>query len=406
MADFPGSSIAWLDFSEDDRRKMMEVVSLFKLRETRDELGLGSIRNVFAELLFPGTSTLQTRARYFLFVPWIYAKFEKNRVPSSKLWDRLRQDEVWLMRALNASGDTDVLIGRISGASLNRFPSSIYWNGLKRWGIFRRDIGQSEYHRSLDYHYLRQKGRRTSDDGEPMQWSLDHYWDPNLPKPPKGFPEGANMALRRVEAEYFKEMLRIHCDRSMLPYIVEAGEPLAEVEFGWMHPAYGSFPAWLQDWLNHARRFSEAMYGAALLYNYLLAEMDDREEWMDIYESEMDAWRETIESSRTSFLEWEREAFWRLVTDHGSILLLTRQFVQRWLDLLLEQGTTPRIQESKEARDLVRKREMYLKRGRSRFESKPHRELWRGASGAFQLDFRWWVAKRLTNDIIEGLGAD
>ncbi len=26
------SSISWLDFSEDDRRKMMEVVSLFKLR--------------------------------------------------------------------------------------------------------------------------------------------------------------------------------------------------------------------------------------------------------------------------------------------------------------------------------------------------------------------------------------
>ena len=42
------SSIAWLDFSEEDRRKVMEVVSLFKERDTRDELGLGSIRDVFA----------------------------------------------------------------------------------------------------------------------------------------------------------------------------------------------------------------------------------------------------------------------------------------------------------------------------------------------------------------------
>ncbi len=36
------SEISWLDFAEDDRRKMMEVLSLFKLRETRDELGLQS----------------------------------------------------------------------------------------------------------------------------------------------------------------------------------------------------------------------------------------------------------------------------------------------------------------------------------------------------------------------------
>jgi len=87
------SQISWLDFSEDDRRKMMEVVTLFKLRETRDELGLGSIRTLFAELLFPGTGTMQTRARYFLIVPWIYLRLEKNRVPSRKAVERMKQEE-------------------------------------------------------------------------------------------------------------------------------------------------------------------------------------------------------------------------------------------------------------------------------------------------------------------------
>jgi len=32
------SSIAWVNFSGQDRRKMMEVVPLFKQRDTRDEL--------------------------------------------------------------------------------------------------------------------------------------------------------------------------------------------------------------------------------------------------------------------------------------------------------------------------------------------------------------------------------
>jgi hypothetical protein len=35
----PSSSISWLDFSEAERRKMVEIVSLFKERDTRDELG-------------------------------------------------------------------------------------------------------------------------------------------------------------------------------------------------------------------------------------------------------------------------------------------------------------------------------------------------------------------------------
>ena len=101
------SSIAWIDFSEQDRRKMMEAVALFKQRDTRDELGLGSIRDAFADLFFPGTTTLQTRGRYFLFVPWLYHTYEQRRVPSSRVAERLRQDEIKLIQGLQAAGEHD-----------------------------------------------------------------------------------------------------------------------------------------------------------------------------------------------------------------------------------------------------------------------------------------------------------
>jgi len=61
-----------LDYSEHERRKMLDVVDLFKERDTRDELGIGAVRDSFADQLFPGTSTIMTRARYFLLVPWTY----------------------------------------------------------------------------------------------------------------------------------------------------------------------------------------------------------------------------------------------------------------------------------------------------------------------------------------------
>jgi hypothetical protein len=406
VADALVSGIAWLDFSEDDRRKMMEVVSLFKLRETRDELGLGSIRNVFAELLFPGTGTMQTRARYFLFVPWIYLELERKRASSSKLWDRLKYEEVRLIRILKAQGETDGVIGSVSGASLTRFPSNIYWLGLQRWGIFRRGFSQSQYHRSLDRFYSRHRALQSTDDGEPLDAGQEFNWDPGLPQPPAGFPEDAAFTLQCEEAEYLQERLRLKCRDSMLPFLVETGVPLDQVEFPWMHPALATFPDWLHDRLNHAQHFSEAMYGAALLYNYLLAEIDDRGDLADAYRADIDGWRDMLEGRRKSFQKWDVSAFWNLVVTHGRIPSLTRHFVNQWLGLVMGNGRVPDVIESKSAKKLVQDREVFLKRGRSRFLSKQHRQLWGGSAGSFRLDFRWWVARRLANDIIRGLKGD
>ena len=74
------STFTWLDYSEQERHRALDVISLFKLQDTRDELGLASIRDAFAERFFPGTSTIQTRARYFLFVPWLSLEVERRRV--------------------------------------------------------------------------------------------------------------------------------------------------------------------------------------------------------------------------------------------------------------------------------------------------------------------------------------
>ena len=43
------STFTWLDYSEHERRKILDTIELFRERTTRDELGLGSIRDAFAE---------------------------------------------------------------------------------------------------------------------------------------------------------------------------------------------------------------------------------------------------------------------------------------------------------------------------------------------------------------------
>ena len=59
----PPAGIAWLDYSQADQRRAREIVAMFSQAESRDELGLGQIRDALSDTLFPGTSVLLTRAR-------------------------------------------------------------------------------------------------------------------------------------------------------------------------------------------------------------------------------------------------------------------------------------------------------------------------------------------------------
>ena len=81
------SSLAWIDFDEAERQRAQRIMALFQERETRDELGLGSIRDSISDHLFPRTSTIQTRLRYMLFIPWLFQMLELwvNNAPSSHL---------------------------------------------------------------------------------------------------------------------------------------------------------------------------------------------------------------------------------------------------------------------------------------------------------------------------------
>ena len=46
------SSIAWLDTSAEEQRRMREVLNLFAQSESRDELGIGQIRDTFSDRYF------------------------------------------------------------------------------------------------------------------------------------------------------------------------------------------------------------------------------------------------------------------------------------------------------------------------------------------------------------------
>ena len=129
------STLTWLDYSERDRRRALDVIDLFRETGTVDELGLASVRDSFSDLFFPGTSTIQTRACYFLLVPWTLVRLERKRIASSKAAEWARREELLLSSRLLRGGDAAGVIGAQAGMALTRPPSQAYWGGLGSWSI-------------------------------------------------------------------------------------------------------------------------------------------------------------------------------------------------------------------------------------------------------------------------------
>ena len=69
-------------------------------------------------------STVQTRLRYFLIVPWVYRALEEEGVAGGEIWARGRDLELEIAEHLRATGKAGVF-GRRAGRRLRRLPSSV-----------------------------------------------------------------------------------------------------------------------------------------------------------------------------------------------------------------------------------------------------------------------------------------
>lgn len=402
------SSFVWLDYSERERRRMLDVIELFRESETVDELGIGSIRDAFADNLFPGTSTIMTRARYFLLIPWIYRQFEDRRVSSAQIEARGRKTEIDLVEQIEASDDNAGNIGRLARSNLKRLASSVYWQGLGVWGI-RTFIGsQAQYYRSLDRYYqsqVRHGGRQSERDSEHDDL-LPPNWHGGLISPSKDFLTNCSLRLSRREARYLAERITLSkaCSGSLLAALVRYGKRGDRTDFAWEHPCCPRLNGKLSAQLKHARNFSELMRGAPLLYNLILAEQTHHETRQASYRLLLSQWSDLVAARRPSLERWNREAFWSAVLEQNArITPNTRSFVNEWWQLVLGAGTLD-VARSQTARNLVTHRERQIKKQLARINNSRASELWGGDSGIAPLDYRWQISQTLIGDIFDGLG--
>lgn len=397
------STFSWVDFSDEDKEKMVQIIHQLRQQDTIDELGIGSVRDSIANILFPGTTTIQTRAKYMLFVPWILNKMEEKRVPSSKISHRVKQEEIKLCNKLLEMGITDGVIGAVAGERLKRFPSSIYWAGLRIWGIRKFKSSLNNYYQSLDSYYRLRKGKIRESNPEALYSNFGENWDEGIPEPPSELPGDEGLELTKDEAQYLLEKLSINCPKSLLTNIVHLCK-VARKDFIWENTFVDKLNNDLQTKVMHAQNFSEIMLGAALNYNCMLAEKKQNEELVNIYKEKLAKWQVKINARANMFLKWNLDDFWNLVFYEPTINVpnRTKRFIDKWIEIILK-NVEDIFRREKELDMLIYEREREVKGRRARLRNPDYLAKWNGSTGTQQLDYRWHVVKKIVNDIIRGL---
>lgn len=103
---------------------MLEIVDLFREKDTVDDLGFGIVRHAISDTLFPGVSVLHTRPRYMLLIGWIYSGLLDDEINGQRAIERGRCLEPGLSQDLLEAGVSPGVIGSVASNSLTRLPNA------------------------------------------------------------------------------------------------------------------------------------------------------------------------------------------------------------------------------------------------------------------------------------------
>lgn len=402
--------IGWIDFSKADRDKVSSILDLLGEKATLDELGIAPIRDGFADIFFPGTTTIQTRAKYFFLVPYELRDIELSRLTeSNNLLELLRKSERDTGKALydqDPSEHSGVIGRRILRSDGNnwvkRTPAEIYWAGLRKYNIFRNNISLTEY---LQYIAAQKRnkenvlslGNRTDDqdehdDVDAGDVTYTRFW--NMPDTTyagrEEWRKTLSMKLTGEEASFLKRQIHRTCPDSMMDFLLQ--NDLSDIlracdTFLKLEECKHRFPILIKQDYEMALHFSNFVYLLRILYNRICRQ--------ETYEPAEIAWKE----KRNNIKEYSAALD---VDGIFARLGILKQGRNKWLYNFLTKCQQAFLSERVETvEEEIQRREIWLKgETRSRTVNKLPSDIQDWFTGG-ELDYRYGNAKTIMNDIFE-----
>jgi hypothetical protein len=404
----PQSHVGWLDFNDEAAKQVAETLRALQEPSTLDPLGIGSIRDAFADLLAPGTSTIHTRLRYFLFVPWICQRIEDHGITAGQFASRLRRDEATLIECLRHLGSNQGVQGYASGSSLKRMPSSAYWGGLYSWKLRKQSWSIADYGRNI----TKYRSKTFADGADDTVASiLTSIWA-ELPPAPTDFLEAdISFDLTTDEAQFLIQRIRESHPHSLLA--AACAQPRIASTADWVWEVDASLLSnELQKLLLDARNISELTLGPQLVYNLLIAQRAGDELKREVGNDvalqidKLTDWANTISDRQNELRDWFRniDTLWSLLSQNANIPRPARVFTQQMIEFALRDPHE--FFNDKGVHDLIRQREIALKGRRARFINLEGLKEWSSPGFGGPLTYRWAICKSYLADLADGLERD
>ena len=401
--------IGWVFNSEKHRQDIETIISLTQDQGTLDELGLGSVRDGFANMFFPGTTTIMTRAKYFLIVPWLLEDIYNKNEDFGKLSQLLRTEEGKVIEFLKTTKDLDGLIGKEVGVRLKRMPSSVYWTGLKKFGIILPDITMSQlpvfFCKKYRLENTASLKRLTKQDKlADIYENKEAVYFTTEDLPPYPGIKSLSLRMTKPEAEFLRKRVRLNAPKSILASL------LADIENRkdfMLVPSFEDLVTYtgkscpLYVSLQAALLFDKIMKGVYIRYNYklsLYAEAQTKLVWTNNWDNYL------ISLTKLDFSENSFDLYFRDFKINEN----TIQFCKQWIRLIKQDTINETAVD-----ELLRLREVKLKGNeRSRLNNPtlaqktalPIGVTFNQNTGEVSyLNFRFYIAKKIIQDIYIGL---
>lgn len=411
------SPLGWIDFSSEDSAKVRTVLDLLSDNGIIDELGIGVIRDSFADRMFPGISTVQTRPKYFTLTAHLLKDYEENELSESRprtLSKYLEDEEKWCrIQLVEAHGEGRQNLGIIGGTfgtnenrDVVRKPSSIYWTGLRQFGfISPAHLSLSEFGKRLadGKHRLHALLQESGDDRGDDEDAIDqeHRLRIQAPERPEDYWETLSIELTREEGEYLRTKIQanqpgsllgqILMDNGIMDQILELPESANYEDFAALPFVDSLKDESLRSTVLFARDFWRLLEGAHVRYNIQLQELAGTSELLAELVERWEKWREKLPQYLAN---WDSDFMWAVVRERGSVpKSSTRQFVDEWIAECYAGA------ENVERCDaLVKRQELRNKGKRARLRGKAAEGIhhWIGLDG---LNYRFAEVYQLVKDI-------
>lgn len=225
------TSLGWVHFSRSFKDRVNTVLDMMDNEGVVDELGVGAFRDAFADIFFPGISTIQTRAKYFFIIPYLikdYLNLDANRQKGlDKFLYDAEHELMWELAGkynFNRNSGSGVIgITKTPRNRIARRPSSVYWNGLRTFWFIRTNLSISQYDMRINESVAEKLARKISDkkeDSDDEDIEQAGSYKIKVSTYQKNWKEGIDMPLTYEEADFFKQSILRSVPESLLYQIV------------------------------------------------------------------------------------------------------------------------------------------------------------------------------------------